>query len=114
MRDRALLLIGFAGALRRSELVGIAHEDLRFTDAGLVLTLPRSKTDPEGEGASLGIPRYGERDTCPVRALDAWLRRSGIQYGRVSQSQCRRPAGGAADRRRRVENPPPAGRRRRT
>jgi integrase len=83
VRDRALLLIGFAGALRRSELVGIAHEDLRFTDAGLVLTLPRSKTDPEGEGASLGIPRYGERDTCPVRALDAWLRRSGIQYGRV-------------------------------
>jgi integrase len=83
LRDRALLLIGFAGALRRAELVGIDHEHLRFTDAGLTLTLPRSKTDPEGEGATLGIPRYGERDTCPVRALDAWLRRAGIQYGRV-------------------------------
>jgi integrase len=83
VRDRALFLIGFAGALRRAELVGIEREHLRFTDAGLTLTLPRSKTDPEGEGAAVGIPRYGARDTCPVRALEAWLHRAGIQYGRV-------------------------------
>lgn len=83
LRDRALFLVGFAGALRRAELAGIEHEHLRFTEAGLTLGLPRSKTDPEAEGASLGIPRYGERDTCPVRALEDWLRRSGIQYGRV-------------------------------
>lgn len=83
LRDRALFLTGFAGALRRSELVAIDREHLRFTEAGLTLTLPRSKTDQEGEGATLGIPRYGERDTCPVRALEAWLRRAGIQYGPV-------------------------------
>lgn len=83
LRDRALFLLGFAGALRRSELVAIDREHLRFTEHGLALRLPRSKTDQEGEGATLGIPRYGERDTCPVRALEAWLRRAGIAYGPV-------------------------------
>ena len=83
VRDRALFLLGFAAALRRSELVAIDREHLRFTEAGVTLHLPRSKTDPEREGATLGIPRFGERDTCPVRTLEAWLRRAGIQYGPV-------------------------------
>jgi integrase len=83
IRDRALFLIGFAGALRRSELVAVDREHLRFTDAGLTLLLPHSKADPEKEGVSIGIPRFGDRDTCPVRALDAWLRRSSIEYGPV-------------------------------
>ena len=83
LRDRALLLLGFAGALRRSELVGIDREHLRFTEAGLRLLLPSSKTDPEGKGVELGITRGKRRETCPVRALEAWLDASACRYGPV-------------------------------
>lgn len=83
LRDRALLLIGFAGALRRSELVALDHEDLRFTADGLVLRIRSSKGDQEGEGADVGITRGTRPGTCPVRAVEAWLRRSGIAYGAV-------------------------------
>jgi integrase len=82
-RDRALLLLGFAGALRRSELVGIDREHIVFHEAGLRLTIPRSKTDPEGAGTELGIPRGARRETCPVRALEAWLQASDCQFGPV-------------------------------
>jgi site-specific recombinase XerD len=83
VRDRALLLIGFAGALRRSELVGIDHEHLRLTTAGLRLLIPRSKTDAGGEGVELGIPRGKRAETCPVRALEAWIARSERDVGPV-------------------------------
>ena len=68
-RDRALLLLGYAGALRRSELVAIAREHVTFSPEGLRLLLPRSKGDTTGEGASLGIARGGRPETCPVRVL---------------------------------------------
>jgi site-specific recombinase XerD len=80
-RDRALLLVGFAGALRRSELVALRCEDVRFTDHGLVVTIPQSKTDPEGEGQTVGVPYGSHPESCPVRALAAWLERSGITSG---------------------------------
>jgi len=83
LRDRALLLLGFAGALRRSELVGIDREHLRFTETGLRLTLPRSKTDAKGEGTELGITRGKRPQTCPIRALEAWLEASDCRYGPV-------------------------------
>ncbi|MDR3418808.1 MAG: site-specific integrase [Nevskia sp.] len=83
LRDRALILVGFAGALRRGELVGVDREHLVFRDAGLRLTIPRSKTDSAGEGAELGIPRGSRRETCPVRALEAWLAASDCQFGPV-------------------------------
>jgi integrase len=83
LRDRALLLLGFAGALRRSELVGIDREHLRFAESGLRLLLPTSKTDPEGKGQELGISRGKRRETCPVRALEAWLEASECRYGPV-------------------------------
>jgi integrase len=83
LRDRALLLLGFAGALRRSELVGIDREHLRFAEAGLRLLLPSSKTDPEGKGVELGISRGKRRETCPVRALEAWLEASDGKFGPV-------------------------------
>lgn len=83
LRDRALLLLGFAGALRRSELVGIDREHLRFTAEGLRLLLPSSKTDPEGRGTELGISRGRRRETCPVRALEAWLEASACRFGPV-------------------------------
>jgi integrase len=83
LRDRALLLLGFAGALRRAELVGLDREHLRFTEAGLRLLLPRSKTDPEGKGVELGLSRGKRRETCPVRAVEAWLEASACRYGPV-------------------------------
>lgn len=82
-RDRALLLLGFAGALRRSELVAIDREHLRFAADGLRLLLPTSKTDPEGKGIELGISRGRRRETCPVRALEAWLETSACRFGPV-------------------------------
>ena len=83
LRDRALLLIGFAGALRRSELVGLDIEQIRSTSAGLRLMILRSKTDAAGEGAEIGIARGSQAETCPVRALRAWLRAAGITAGPV-------------------------------
>lgn len=81
LRDRALLLTGFAGGLRRSELVAIDRAHLRMTEAGLVLHIPR-RTRSQG-GADIILPwRRGEA-ACPVRAMEAWLRRSGIGYGAV-------------------------------
>lgn len=72
-RDRALLLIGFAGALRRAELVALTTKDIRFDGQGLIVTIRRAKTDQQGAGRRLRIP-HGEREsTCPVRALRAWL-----------------------------------------
>jgi site-specific recombinase XerD len=81
LRDRALLLVGFAGAFRRSELVALRYEDVRFTDEGLVVTVSKSKTDPEGEGQTVGIPYGSHPESCPVRALEAWLGRSNIACG---------------------------------
>ncbi|WP_426960037.1 tyrosine-type recombinase/integrase [Muricoccus radiodurans] len=80
-RDRALLLLGFAGALRRSELVGVDREHLRLSGEGLRLLLPRSKTDQAGEGVELGIPRGRKRETCPVRAVEAWIEAGDVRFG---------------------------------
>jgi integrase len=83
LRDRALLLTCFAGGLRRSELVGLDREDVRFTPEGLVLRIRHSKGDQEGEGADVGIARGSRPHTCPVRAMEIWLRRAGITYGAI-------------------------------
>jgi integrase len=81
-RDRALLLIGFAGAFRRSELVGLDHGDIERVRQGIVLHLRKSKTDQLGHGRKIGIPLARGRH-CPVAAIDAWLERSGIVDGAV-------------------------------
>ena len=81
-RDRALLLVGFAGAFRRSELVSLDYADLDFQSAGLVVTLRRSKTDPEGQGRKVGIPP-GSGVTCPLRALRKWIEAAAIASGPV-------------------------------
>jgi len=81
VRDRALLLLGFAGALRRSELVALDVADVTEDESGLRLRIRRSKTDQDGAGVLRGLP-YGSRlDTCPVRAWRAWLARSGLTDG---------------------------------
>jgi site-specific recombinase XerD len=84
-RDRALLLLGFAAALRRSELVALDVEDLDFDPAkGVLLTIRRSKTDQERAGATVAVPyaRAGN-DLCAVRALLAWLQTAEIHRGPV-------------------------------
>jgi site-specific recombinase XerD len=81
IRDRALLLAGFAGAFRRSELVGLNVEDLTFGDDGLKVLIRHSKTDQEGEGQVIGIARGVS--LCPVAALQAWLAAAGIASGPV-------------------------------
>jgi len=83
LRDRALFLVGLAGAFRRSELVGIDVAHLRFGPDSLVIRLPRSKTDQAGEGADVALPRTRGEETCPVRALEDWLRRAKIKRGPV-------------------------------
>ena len=79
LRDRALLLVGFAGALRRSELVALDVEDIAETAQGLSVTIRRSKTDQEGAGATIAIVRGAI--ACPVAALTAWLAAAGITRG---------------------------------
>ena len=81
IRDRALLLIGFAGAFRRSELVALNVEDIEETPEGLRVTIRRSKTDQEGYGHVIAIPRGVI--ACPVTALKAWLEAAGIAQGSV-------------------------------
>jgi integrase len=83
LRDRALLLVGFAGAFRRSELVALDWEDVEFTRAGLAVRIRRSKTDPEGQGRRVGIPHGRVSACCPVRALEAWRDEAGGDRGPV-------------------------------
>jgi integrase len=85
-RDRALLLVGFAGAFRRSELVGLTVADLAFSSEGLTITLRHSKTDQEGQGRKVGIPYGSTMAACPVRSLRAWLELTGIADGEVFRS----------------------------
>jgi site-specific recombinase XerD len=81
LRDRALLLLGWAGAFRRSELVGIDVADLREVREGLVVQLRRSKTDQEGEGRKVGIPKARRPALCPVAAVKTWLVEAEITQG---------------------------------
>ena len=99
-RDRALILLGFAGAFRRSELVALDIEDCSFGNDGLTVTLRRSKTDQDGAGRKIGIPYGSNPETCPVRTIQAWIELAGIGPGplfrsvsRHGQVQARRLAG---------------------
>lgn len=82
VRDRALLLIGFAGGFRRSELVALNVEDIEHVRQGIVITLRKSKTDQEGKGRKIGIP-FGRGRWCPVNSLEEWLSASSIAQGAI-------------------------------
>ena len=82
LRDRALLLVGFAGAFRRSELARIAVDHIEDCEHGLRITLPISKGDRARKGVQVGIP-YGRSEFCPVRALARWRDAAGITSGPV-------------------------------
>jgi len=86
LRDRALILVGFAGAFRRSELVGLSVEDCSFGNDGLTVTLRRSKTDQTGAGRKIGIPYGSNPETCPVRSLQAWMEQAGLTAGPMFRS----------------------------
>ena len=73
LRDKALILIGFSGAFRRSELVSIETEDLDFVDEGLKIFIKKSKTDQTGEGMIKAIPYFENKIYCPVVNLKKWL-----------------------------------------
>lgn len=85
LRDRALLLLGFAGGFRRSELVGLDVADLEVVRQGFILTLRRSKTDQEGHGRQIGIP-LGRAHHCPVTAVCNWLTAALIESGPLFRS----------------------------
>ena len=85
IRDKALLLIGFAGAFRKSELVALKCNHLEFTKEGVIITLTRSKTDQTGIGRQIGIP-YAKGRICPVQALQSWMAHLPTQEGYLFRS----------------------------
>jgi len=87
VRNKALVLLGYAGAFRRSELVGLNREDIELVPQGVIVTIRKSKTDQEGEGRKVGI-LFGQisldgqpSPTCPVTAVLTWLEAGGITEG---------------------------------
>ena len=97
-RNRTIILLGFVGAFRRSELVALNVEDLEETAEGILVTLRRSKTDQEGLGRRIAIPR-GEI-ACPVAALRAWLDAAGITEGAIFRRIFNKRAQRVTERRR--------------
>ena len=81
LRDRALLLVGFAAALRRSELVDLKVNDVEFRPKGMMIHIGRSKTDQDGKGVVIPVPRGGKLQ--PVAALSAWLQAAHITEGPI-------------------------------
>jgi integrase len=80
-RDHAIVLLGFAAALRRSEIAALRVEDLRFEKRGLVVTIRRSKTDQEAKGVEIAVPYVPNRSLCAVHAVKTWLEASGVVIG---------------------------------
>lgn len=81
-RDRALILLGFAAALRRSELAALQVHDIEFVRDGVIVHLRKSKTDQQGEGRKIGVP-WGRTSACPVKAVERWLEVSQISSGPI-------------------------------
>ena len=82
-RDKAIILIGFGGGFRRTELISIDYEDLEFVPEGLKITLRKSKTDQFGEGMIKGLPYFDDENYCPVINLKKWLEISNIKSGPI-------------------------------
>ncbi len=83
LRNRSLILIGFGGGFRRTELISIDYEDLDFVEEGLKITLRKSKTDQFGEGLVKGIPYFTNEKYCPVISLKNWINLSKIKTGPI-------------------------------
>ncbi len=86
IRDRALLLVGFVGAFRRSELASLQRAHVADHPKGLVITIPRSKTDPYGKGQLVVLPHASRPERCPVASLYTWLEAVGVA-GELDQAE---------------------------
>ena len=85
IRDKAIILIGFSGGFRRSELVNIDYEDVEFVAEGIKIFIKRSKTDQSGEGMIKAIPFFDNKTYCPVLALKRWIKFTEINSGKIFQ-----------------------------
>ena len=83
IRDKALILIGFSGGFRRSELVDIEYEDVEFVEEGVKIFVKRSKTDQSGEGMTKAIPYFDNINFCPVKALNKWVVVADLKDGKI-------------------------------
>ena len=83
LRNRSLILVGFSGGFRRTELISIDHEDIDFVGEGVKINLKRSKTDQFGEGLVKGIPYFNNEKYCPVISLKDWINLSKIKTGPI-------------------------------
>ena len=83
IRDKAIILIGFAGGFRRSELVNIDYEDIEFVEEGIKIFIKRSKTDQSGEGMIKAIPYFENKIYCPVLSLKHWIEFSEIKTDKI-------------------------------
>ena len=83
LRNKTLILVGFGGGFRRTELISIDHEDLDFVEEGVKITLRRSKTDQFGEGFVKGLPYFDNEKYCPVTSLKNWIELSKIKTGPI-------------------------------
>ena len=83
IRDKTIILVGFGGGFRRTELISIDHEDLEFVPDGIKITIKRSKTDQFGEGMIKGLPYFNNEEYCPVINLKKWLDLSNIKSGPI-------------------------------
>ena len=83
IRDKALVLIGFSGGFRRSELVDIEYEDIEFVEEGVKIFVKRSKTDQSGEGMTKAIPYFDNINFCPVKTLNKWVVEAEIKEGKI-------------------------------
>jgi len=82
-RDKALVLVGFAGGFRRSELVDIENADIEFVVEGVKIFVKRSKTDQSGEGMIKAIPYFDNENFCPVKALKNWIEECSLKNGKI-------------------------------
>ena len=83
IRDKAIILVGFSGGFRRSELVNIEYEDLEFVNEGVKIIIKRSKTDQSGEGMTKAIPYFANKSFCPVISLKNWIDHSESKSGKI-------------------------------
>ena len=83
IRDKTIILVGFGGGFRRTELISIDHEDIEFVPEGVKITLRRSKTDQFGEGMTKGLPYFVNETYCPASHLKKWIKISNIKNGPI-------------------------------
>ncbi|MAR25838.1 MAG: integrase [Flavobacteriaceae bacterium] len=83
IRNKSLILIGFSGGFRRSELVNIDYDELEFVTEGVKIFIKRSKTDQSGEGSIKAIPYFDNKEYCPVTKLKDWIQFKNIKNGKI-------------------------------